>query len=67
MCNDGMKKDYYDARCLYANPGNWLANMKKEEREIDKLGLKYTMHAMDTSISVASEQMSEGAKIALLD
>lgn len=36
MVNDGMKKDYGDARCLYANPREWLKKMNREERQIEK-------------------------------
>jgi len=63
MCNDGMKPDYGDARCLYANPAGWLAKMKKEEREIDKLGKKYSMHAEDEKVIVESEEMNESEQI----
>lgn len=41
--------------------------MKKEEREIDKLGLKYSMHAKDEEVEVASEGIPEAEAIQRLD
>ena len=59
MVNDGMKNDYRDARCLYAPPAGWLEKMRREEREIDKLGIKYKMHREDEAVEVASERRDE--------
>lgn len=67
MVNDGAKKDYGDARTLYAHPAGWLARMKDEEREIDKLGKKYKMHGKDEEMDVASEEPANSEAIAQLD
>lgn len=66
MVNDGMKPDYGDARCLYAYPAGWLAKMKAEEREIDKLGKKYSMHGEDEEVEIAG-RLPEAEAIKQLD